>query len=205
MQRCEQRVDVEGAVARDEQVVVFVASADHAWMVGAVVERALQQTLERRVLLFDDDHLIEALGELAGLGRIERHGHQQLEQAHAGTAHVVVGDEAEHSQRLSDFVERVTACGDADPVVGGAGDDSVQSVLDAVAPGERPADLLELTFHVDRVRRDQPSVRSRVERVAVDLDHRRRRVHPVGVHVDGARAVRNCRHQLESGPQTARP
>jgi|GEM_PF-2326216 len=83
VQRGEQRVDVERPVAGDEQITPLVASADDPRVMGAVVERTLQEPFERVVLLLDDHHLVEALGELAGLGRVERYGHQQLEQTDA--------------------------------------------------------------------------------------------------------------------------
>ncbi len=204
VQRSEQGVDVEGAVARYQQLAAFVAPADHARVMGTVVERALQQTLERRVLLLDHEHLVEAVGELARLCRVERHRHQQLEQANAGGAQVVFGGEAEHSQRLSNLVEGVPTRGDADPVVDGPGDDPIEPVVDAVPAGEWPADLLELAFHVDRVRREQPTVGMRAEWSTVDLDHRRRGTHSIGMHVDRPRPVRNSGHQLEAGPQPAR-
>ena len=137
--RADERVDVEGAVARHEQFAGLVAPADDQRALGAVVERRLEELLERRVLLLDDQHLVESLGELAGLAGVERHGHQQLEQPDAGGAELVVGLEAEQAQRLADLVERVTAGGDADPVVGGAHDDPVEPVVDAVPTCQRPA------------------------------------------------------------------
>ena len=191
-------------MAGDEQVAAFVAPTDDSWMMSAVVERALQQAFERGVLLFDDEHLVEAIGEVARLRRIEWHRHQQLEQANTGGVQVVVRAETEDSQRLSDLVERVPTRGDADPVVDGSRHDAVQSVVDAVPASEGPADLLELALHVDRVGREQPTVGLRVERPAVDLDHRRRRMYTVGVHVDGSRPVGDGGHQLEASPQPTR-
>jgi len=204
VQRREQRVDVERPVTGDEQVALFVASTHDQRVVGAVVERALQETLECRVLLLDHHHLVEALGEVAGLGRIERDRHQQLEQPDASGSKVVVGDEAEHPHGFSNLVERVPGRSDADPVVDRAGDDPVEPVVDAVATGERPPDLLELAFHVDRVRREQTTVRSRMERETADVDDRRRRPNAIGMHVDGARAVGDRGHELQPGPQPAR-
>ena len=204
VERGEQRVDVERPVTRHEQVALFVASADHPRVMGAVVERTLQEAFERRVLLLDHHHLVEALGEVASLGRIERDRHQQLEQADAGSPEVVVGDEAEHPQRFADLVERVPGCSDAEPVVDGASDHAVESVVDAVATRERPADLLEFALHVDRVRREQTTVRLWMEGMPADIDDRRRRPHTIGVHVDCARAVGDRGHQLETGPQPAR-
>jgi hypothetical protein len=52
-------------------------------------------------------------------GRVERHGHEQLEQADAVGPQVVVAARGRAPQRLAQLVVRVPAGGDADPVVGG--------------------------------------------------------------------------------------
>ena len=84
-QRLEQAVGVEHArcpgTSRAPRLVV--AADDPGPLVG-VVHRALHEQLERRVLLLDDEHLGEAVGEVADLLLVDGHRHQQVEQADAG-------------------------------------------------------------------------------------------------------------------------
>ncbi len=101
------------------EFAVLVAPADDDADGGRRRRTTLfSELLEGRVLLLDDQHLVESVGELAGLAGVERHRHQQLEQPDPGRSQIVVGVEPEHPQRLADLVERLAARGDADPVVG---------------------------------------------------------------------------------------
>ena len=177
-------------MTRHEELTDLVAAADDDGMVRTVVERSFQDLLQGRVLLLDDQHLLESGGELACLGGIEWHRHQELEQTDPCRSKVVVRVEAEHTERLSNLVERLSARGDAEPVVVGPNDHPVELVLDAVAAGELPAHLLELALHLDGVGSEETAVRSRPERRTVDLDLGRDRAQS---GPDGPRSSRSRR------------
>ena len=203
--RADQRVDIEGAVARHEEVSRLVATAYDQRMMGAVVERRLEELLECRILLLDDQHLVESFGEFAGLSWVERHRHQQLEEPDPGGAEIVVALQPDQAQDLAHLVEGLAARGDAEPVVGGARDHPIEVVVDAVPTRQRPTRLLELTLHLQRVRREETSVGVGMEGLAVDLDDRGDRPDTIGMDVDGAGAVGDRGDELEPGPEPARP
>ena len=202
-ERRDQSLGVEDAAGGDQRLALVVTPADDPRALVPVVERIAYEPLERRVLLLDDDDLGEAVGELAHLRRLERHGHEQLEQADAGAADRVVVGEPEQLERLAHLEVRRAAGSDADPVVLAADRDPVEAVEHAVLAGELGAHLEELALHVERVRRHQPTVGVWHERLAVE-DHRRDLRHdPVGVDVDGSRAVGHLADELDARPQPA--
>ncbi len=157
-ERRDQSLGVEDAAGGDQRLALVVTPADDPRALVPVVERIAYEPLERRVLLLDDDDLGEAVGELAHLRRLERHGHEQLEQADAGAADRVVVGEPEQLERLAHLVVRRAAGSDADPVVLAADRDPVEAVEHAVLAGQLGAHLEELALHVERVRRHQPTV-----------------------------------------------
>ena len=116
-QRLEQAVGVEHPGSRDEGTAALIGASDHAGPLGGVVQRALHEQLERRVLLFDHQDLGQALGELADLLLVHWHGHQQVEQPDAGRPQRIVAGQAEQAEGLAQLVVGVAAGGDADPVV----------------------------------------------------------------------------------------
>ena len=202
-QRLDESLGVEDATGGDQRPALVVAPTDDSRTLVPVVERVADEPLERRVLLLDHDDLGEVVGELAHLRRLERDGHQQLEQADAGGAERVVVGESEQLQGLAHLVVRRAAGGDADPVVVAADRDPVEAVEHAVLAGQLGTHLEELALHVERVGRHQPTVRMRHERLAVE-DRRRDLGHdPVGVDVDGSGAVGHLADELEAGPQSA--
>ena len=186
----------------ERRAALVVATDDPRPLVG-VVHRALHEQLERRVLLLDDEHLGEAVGEVADLLLVDGHRHEQVEQADAGAAQVVVVGEAEQAERLAQLVVRVAAGGDADPVALGRHGDAVEVVGDAVAAGQLGADLLELALHLQRVRRQQPAARVGHEDLAVELHRRHDGPDAIGVDVDRAGAVGDRRDELEADPDAA--
>ena len=92
----DQALGVEHPAGGDQRMALVVASPDDRGSLVGVVERVAHEPLEGRVLLLHDDDLGETAGELAHLRRLERHGHQQLEQPDAGGADRVVVAESEH-------------------------------------------------------------------------------------------------------------
>ena len=105
-------------------MVLVVASDDHR--VARPSRRApLDEHLERRVLLLDDDHLGEPVGELAHLSSSSGTGIDNWNSRMPAAQRLVVG-EPEQAQRLAHLVVGVPAGGDADPVVGGADGDPVE-------------------------------------------------------------------------------
>ena len=138
-QRLEQPVGVEHPGARHERGAGLVVAPDDRGPLVGVVHGALHEQLERRVLLLDDEHLGEAVGEVADLLLVDRHRHQEVEQADAGTAQVVVAGETEQAERLAQLVVGVPAGGDADPVPLGRHRHAVEPVGHAVAAGRAPS------------------------------------------------------------------
>ena len=94
------RVGVEVTRCRHEPRTRVVALADHERLVGAAVERVLEQPFERGVLLLDDEHFAEADGELAEDARVDRHRHAQVQQADAGVGDGGIIAQAEQAQCL---------------------------------------------------------------------------------------------------------
>ena len=162
-QRPGEHVGIERAGDRYEAVAPLVELADDHGPAGLGVERVLDEPLERRALLLDDDHLGESAGESADEVGIERDRHPQLQQADAGVGDPARRVESEQPQRLEQLVVGVARGDDPDPCVGGPDADPVQLVVDAVAAGDVESHLLELTLHVERVRREQLAGGSRHE------------------------------------------
>ena len=113
----EQPVGVEQAGAGDQQFAALGVPADHPRTFGGVVHRALHEQLEGGVLLLDDEHLGEAVGEVAHLLLVDRYRHEEVEEADAGVAQGGVVGQPEQGERLAQLVVGVAAGGDADPVV----------------------------------------------------------------------------------------
>ena len=213
-QRRQQLVGVDRPGAGDQRSAVLVMAADHdrpfipsplgtAQTQG--VEGPFDEDFEGRVLLLDDDHLGEAVGELANLVVVEGHGHRQPHHPDPAAAQRLVVGEAEQTQRFAQLVIGVPRGGDAQPVVFGADGDLVELVEHAVLAGEHRANLLELALHVQRVRGEQAPTRMGDELLALVLHRRDHRHDPVGVDVDGAGAVGHCSDELVAGPHPARP
>ena len=89
------RVGLQRARHREQRPVVGGALADDDRRIGPAVERVLDDPLEVLCLLLDDDHLRQAVGELAHLRGVERHGHCQLEHPDARGAQIVGGPQAQ--------------------------------------------------------------------------------------------------------------
>ena len=204
-QRREQLVGVDRPAAGDQRRTVLVVAADDGGALVPRVQGAPDEHLERRVLLLDDEHFAEPVGELADLLVVERHRHRQSHQADAVAAQRLVVGEPEQAERFAHLVVRVAGSGDADPVVLGADGDLVEPVEHAVLAGQHGADLLELPLHLERVRRQQAATRTRHEQLAIDFDRRDRRHDAVGVNVDGAGAVGDGGDELVADPHAARP
>ena len=83
-QRSNEIVGVEGAIALDEMVIVLIELSDHQWAVGFVVQRVFDSRLHVGGLLLDDEDLLQACGERADCGGVERNRHAHAEHSDAG-------------------------------------------------------------------------------------------------------------------------
>jgi hypothetical protein len=106
---------VHQAVLVEQLGAGLVVLADHAGPLGGVVEHLLDQALQGRVLLLDDDDLVQAAGEAPDHLPVERHGHAQLQQPDPRRGDLGVGAQAEPAQGLARLVVRVAGGDDADP------------------------------------------------------------------------------------------
>ena len=86
------------------------------WL-GSAVQGVLDEPLERRVLLLDDDDLVEPAGEAAHQLGIERHGHAQLEEADPGRGDRPLAVQAEPAEGLEQLEVREAGGDEADPGV----------------------------------------------------------------------------------------
>ena len=148
-------------VAGSSTGAVGAALADDHRALVRGVQRVGDQHLQRRVLVLDDDDLVQALGEAAHDLGVERDRQAEVQQPDAGVADLLGGLQSDEGQRLERLAVRVARCSDADPGVRRVDGDVVEVVVDAVAAGQVEADLLELALHVERVRRQQPTRRLR--------------------------------------------
>ncbi len=196
-------IGVELADRRQQRPVLLVELAHHLRPVGHAVEDVLAEHLEEGALLLDHEDLLQAAPELAHDARLHREQHADLEDADAVAAQRSVV-EAELGEGLADVVVGLAARDDAEPRVRRRHRDAVELVLVRVAPGQLEAREVKRALHVEAVGRDQVHIDLVLEGLAVQLDHRDDRVHPLRIHLGGARLVRHVGDDLGAHPEAGR-
>ena len=189
----------------EQGAVVGLMLAHHDRMVDPAEQGVLDDPLEVRSLLLDDDHLDETGGELANLVHVEGYGHGDLEQPDPGRAEVVVGVKPQDAQGFDRLLVGVATGDDADPVVGAAHRDGVEMVEHPVDAGEDQPHLVELALAVEGVRREQLPGGVRRPQPAVDLHRGDRGVDPLGMELHRPGAVGQGLDDLDAGPHPAGP
>ena len=177
----------------------LVALADHRRPLRRidVVENAQQLVLDEAALLLDHQHVLQAFGEGAGAGLLQRPGQRHLVDAQSERLGFAVGN-AEIGQRLPQIEIGLAGRHDAEPRRLGIEHDAVETV-DAGEGGDRvhlravqPALLLQRRIGPA----DAEPTRRHLEIVGHDdLD-------AIGIADDRGRALDRFRDRLEADPAT---
>ena len=180
-------------------LLVELAVDARAHVVAPVVELFLQRVFDDLALLFDDQDLVQAGGELAHGLRLERPDHAALEQPHAdASAGRLVEPEIE--QRLARVEIRLATGDDAEPRARRVDHRVVQPVGTHI--GERRIPLVVEQPRLLRERRVGPAD---VQPVGRQLEvGRNHDVHAIGVDVHRSGRLDHLGHRLHRDPQ-ARP
>ena len=141
-------VRVERPVRREQRLPALVGFAHDHRRVGYAIERLAERGLQERSLLLDDDDLVETGAERAQHTRVDRVGHEDVEQADAQTSERVV-IETEDSERGAQLVPGVASRRDADPIVARRHIDAVQPVHPAVLACEPGPDVQHFDLGVN--------------------------------------------------------
>ena len=200
----EHGVGIEAAPRLHQRATVLVGLAEHQRLAGSAVEGVLDEPLQRRVLLLDDDDLVETAGERAHDVRVERHGHAQLEHPDPGIGDRLLGVEAEPAQRIEQLVVGEPGGHQADPGVARIDRDPVQPVGRPVAPRQRQADLAELALDLEHARAEEVRRGATRPRHPVDVVRRDDRIGVQHGQCHGAEAVGDRGDDLHRRPQSRR-
>ena len=127
----------EFAFAWQQRRAGLVALADHGGPPRGidVVENAKQLVLDKTALLLDNEHVLQAFGELPGAGFFQRPGQRNFIDAQSQRLRFGVGD-AEIGQRLPQIEIGFSRRHDAEPRRFGVQHDAVKAV-DARERGDR--------------------------------------------------------------------